>query len=137
MDQSSVTQNRRSRRSNVLMAATVETADGLVGVTLRNLSAEGALVEGDGITHPGSQVVFRKNELCVSGRIAWVSDRRAGISFDARLQPETVLRHIPSPRHRVEPSFKRPRLSSRTLSAEERRWCESVLGNGPLPSVES
>ena len=136
MDESSIAQNRRSRRSNLLMAATVETASGMVGVTLRNLSAEGALVEGDGISEPGSQVIFRKNELCVSGLVAWVNERRAGIAFDAKLQPETVLRHIPSPRSRIAPSFKRPGLSGQVLSADERRWCETFIWDRPLPSVD-
>ena len=135
MDESSKTQNRRSRRSNVLMAATVEMASGLVGVTLRNLSAEGALVEGDGLDEPGAQVVFRKNDLCVSGRIAWIHERRAGIAFDAKLQPETVLRHVPSPRHRVATSFKRPGFTTHALTPEERRWCETLVWNGPSPSA--
>ena len=57
------------------------------------------------------------------------------ISFDTKLEPETVLRHIPSPRHRIEPSFKRPALTGR-MSEEERRWCETFLWDRPLPSVE-
>jgi hypothetical protein len=136
MDESSISQNRRSRRSNVLMAASLETAMGTTKVTLRNLSDEGALVEGERIPGPGEQLVFRKNDLAVSGRIAWVSERRAGIAFDAKLQPETVLRHIPAPRYRAENSFKRPGLSSPALSAEERRWCETFIWDRPLPSVE-
>jgi len=135
MDESSKTQNRRSRRSNVLMAATIETTAGLVGVTLRNLSAEGALVEGDGIAEPGAQVVFRKNDLCVSGRIAWVNERRAGIAFDAKLQPETVLRHVPAPKSRIETSFKRPGFTSHTLTPEEQRWCETLIWTAPAPSI--
>jgi hypothetical protein len=137
MDESSTAQNRRSRRSKLLMAATVETVSGTVGVTLRDLSAEGALVEGDGISEPGSLVVFRKKELSVSGRVAWVNERRAGIAFDAKLQPETVLRHVPAPRHRVDPVFKRPRLASHALTAEEKHWCQTLIWGPPLPSVES
>jgi hypothetical protein len=135
MDESSMSQNRRSRRSNVLMAATLETRSGAVGVTLRNLSAEGALVEGDGIGEVGTKVVFRKKDLCASGEIVWVNDRRAGIAFAKKLKPETVLRHVPSPRSRIAPNFKRPGLSS-SLSPQERHWCETVLWGQPLPSLE-
>lgn len=137
MDESSMSQNRRSRRSNLLMSAILETAMGSAKVTLRNLSAEGALVEGDRIPEAGQPLVFRKNELAISGRVAWASERRAGIAFDAKLQPEAVLRHIPEPRHRAELSFKRPRLTSPRMSAEERRWCETFIWDRPLPSVES
>ena len=137
MDESSTTQNRRSRRSNVLMAASIETASGIVPVTLRNLSAEGALVEGRGVPIEGYSIVFRKKDLVISGRIAWVNENRAGIAFDAKLEPETVLRHVPAPRHRIEASFKRPRLSSHTLSPEERRWCETLIWNSSLPPLKA
>jgi hypothetical protein len=136
MDESSMSQNRRPQRSKLLMAAVLETAMGSTKVTLRNLSAEGALVEGDRIPEAGQPLVFRKNELEVSGKVAWASERRAGIAFDATLQPETVLRHIPEPRHRAELSFKRPGLSSPKLSDEERRWCETFIWDRPLPSME-
>ena len=132
-----MTQNRRSRRSNVLMAAAIETQTGPESVTLRNLSADGALVEGDRIPEAGSPVVFRKNDLVISGRIAWVNERRAGIAFDAKLEPETVLRHIPAPQHRPEARVKRPGFSPQTLTASERRWCETFIWDGPLPSIEA
>jgi len=137
MDEGSMSQNRRSRRSNVLMAASLETSSGTANVTLRNLSAEGALVEGDRLPDAGESLIFRKNELVVSGRIAWASERRAGIAFDAKLQPETVLRHIPSPKHRIEPTFKRPGVTNVALSPEERRWCETFIWDRPLPSMQS
>ena len=137
MDESSINQNRRSRRSNVLMAATIETAGGPANVTLRNLSAEGALVEGDRIPEAGSHVVFRKKELVISGQVAWVNERRAGIAFDSKLKPETVLRHIPSPKHQAELRVKRPGFAPQALSEHERRWCETFIWDGPLPSLES
>lgn len=136
MDESSITQNRRSRRSNVLMAAAIETEQGSARVTLRNLSAEGALIEGDEIPAPDAPVLFRKNDLVIRGRVAWVNDRRAGIAFDAKLEPETVLRHIPAKQHRFHPRVKRPGFSAQALSASERRWCETFLWDGKLPSVE-
>jgi len=135
MDESSLTQNRRSRRSNVLMAADIETSTGLKHVTLRNLSADGALVEGDAIPEAGSPVVFRKKDLVISGQVAWVNERRAGIAFDAKLDPETVLRHVPSPRSRIEQHFKRPGFSH-ALTEQERRWCETFIWDRPLPSLE-
>ena len=47
MDESSMMQNRRSRRSPVLLAATVDVGGKPVAVKLRNLSEEGALIEGE------------------------------------------------------------------------------------------
>ena len=136
MDESSITQNRRARRSNLLMAATIESDDRSFSVTLRNLSATGALIEAKENLTAGSSVVFRKKDLQVRGTIAWVSDRRAGIAFETALDPQTVLRHIPAPRHRIEPSFKRPGLATVEMTPQERRWFETFVSTAPLPSID-
>jgi hypothetical protein len=132
MDESGITQNRRSRRSNVLMAASIEVAGSSTAVRMRNLSAEGVLIEGDDLPIEGTIVTFRRNELKVPGSVAWIKGRRAGIAFDAKLDPETVLRHVPQPRPRAKLVFKRPGLGSRELSAEERRFAETWVVSGPV-----
>ena len=132
MNESSNTQNRRSRRSNLWMAANVEHAGGMTPVTLRNLSADGALIEGDQDLAPGSELVFRKNELAVAGRIAWVDGRRAGIAFAMSLDPDTVLRHVPAPRPRCEVVHKRPGFRGQLIEKERR--IGQTLRDRPLPS---
>ena len=127
MDQSSSPQNRKSRRSNVLMSASLELSGTSLPVKLRNLSADGALVEGEKLPVEGASILFRKGDLSVWGRVAWAKTRHAGISFDRKLAPEQVLRHIPAPRARVKPDFRRPGLKS-TLTEEERRYGEQWLG---------
>jgi len=124
MDESSQTQNRRTRRSKVLMAATLELSGSALPVKMRNLSAEGALIEGDDLPVEGSKVVFKRLELSVPGRIAWVSDGRAGVTFNTKLEPEAMLLHIPVPKPRVKPDFRRPGLSARRLSPGERKMGE-------------
>ena len=116
MDESSPTQNRKSRRSNVLMAASLELSGTSVSVKLRNLSAEGALVEGDKLPVEGASVLFRKGDLSMAGTVAWVKGRQAGVSFAQKLEPELLLRHVPVPRARVTPSFRRPGLKKFTDS---------------------
>lgn len=124
MDQSNNPQNRKSRRSNVLMAASLELSGAALPVKLRNLSSEGALVEGDKLPVEGAAIQFRKGELSVAGRIAWVSEGRAGISFAQKLEPEQVLRHVPAPRPRVHADFRRPGLKARELTEDEKRFGE-------------
>ena len=70
MDESSHPLNRRTRRSQVLMTATLELSGAAVQVKLRNLSEEGALIEGKGLPVEGSEVLFKRLELSVPGRIA-------------------------------------------------------------------
>src|SRR5687767_10494907 len=115
MDESSRSQNRRQRRSNVLMAAALELSGTSVPVKLRNLSAEGALVEAEALPVEGAQVVFRRNDLAMPAKVIWVRGGRAGIAFKDELPPETLLRHVPTPRPRVLPGFRRPGLTERPL----------------------
>lgn len=112
MDESSPTQNRKSRRSNVLMSASLELSGTSLPVKLRNLSADGALVEGDKLPVEGASLLFRKGDLSMAGHVAWVKGRQAGVSFAQKLNPEQLLRHVPVPRPRVAPSFRRPGLKT-------------------------
>ena len=114
MDESSPTQNRKNRRSNVLMSASLELSGTSLAVKLRNLSADGALVEGDKLPVEGASLLFRKGELSVAGQVAWVNGRQAGISFGKKLNPAQLLRHVPVPRPRVAPTFRRPGLKTST-----------------------
>ena len=116
MDESSPTQNRKSRRSNVLMSASLELSGTSVPVKLRNLSADGALVEGDKLPVEGASVLFRKGDLSMAGVVAWTKGRQAGVNFAQKLNPEQLLRHVPAPRPRVTPSFRRPGLKRFTDS---------------------
>lgn len=116
------------------MAASLEHAGSEVAVTLRNLSAHGALVEGDLVFEAGTRVTFRRNGLEVAGRIAWAQGRRAGIAFAMRLDPQAILRHIPAPGPLRDQVHKRPGLRGK-LSREERRTAEFLYGR-PLPRGE-
>ena len=114
MDQSNASQNRKNRRSNVLMSASLELSGASLPVKLRNLSAEGALVEGDKLPVEGASILFRKGDLSMVGTVAWVKNRQAGVSFAHKLDPEQLLRHVPAPRPRVTPAFRRPGLKKFT-----------------------
>jgi hypothetical protein len=120
MDQSLNVQNRRSRRSPVLLAATVE-IDGIpVTVKLRNLSEKGALIEGERLPSEQAETFFERNDMRLKSRVVWVQGNFAGVAFDIALKREEVLRHIPAPKPRLDFGFRRPGLSSRPLTAYER-----------------
>lgn len=130
MDQSNNPQNRKTRRSNVLMSASLELSGTSLPVKLRNLSADGALVEGDRLPVEGASLLFRKGDLSIPGQVAWVKGRQAGVAFGYNLDPEQLLRHIPAPRPRVTPDFRRPGLKG-TLTAEEKRHGEKWVWRFP------
>lgn len=124
MDESGVTQNRRSARSPVLLSAKVELDGAEVPVILRNLSSEGALIEGAELPNEGATTKFRRNELTVAGRVVWVEGRYAGVAFDRELDREELLRHVPKPRQRVEPQFRRPGLACAPLTEADRKMIQ-------------
>jgi len=118
----------------VLLAATLEIAGQPVPVKLRNLSEQGALVEGDRLPLEGSTTYFERNELRLKGRVIWVQGKYAGVGFDETLKPEQVLRNIPPPRPKPQSYFRRPGLACRPLSNYERRMLERWLA-APSPSL--
>jgi hypothetical protein len=132
MDESSITHNRRSRRSPVFLAATIDVAGRAEPVKLRNLSEEGALIEGERLPLEGSMTYFERKELRVKSRIVWVQGRYAGVSFDQPLKPEDVLRNVPKPRPAAKVEFRRPGLACRPLTSEERKLVEGWLATGPV-----
>lgn len=119
MDESATPGNRRSSRSNVLLAATIEVGAASIPVKLRNLSEQGALVEGGNLPLENSDILFCRNELRVHGRVAWVNHKQAGIAFAEPLSTQEVLRNVPQPRRRVHTDYKRPALNPRALSPSE------------------
>ncbi|MEA3079551.1 MAG: hypothetical protein QOF05_959, partial [Sphingomonadales bacterium] len=127
MDESSNTQNRRSGRSPVLLSAEIEIEGAAVAVILRNLSSEGALIEGATLPSEGAATIFRRKGLTVEGRIVWVEGRFAGLAFDRQLDREEMHREIPKPRRRVEPSYRRPGLASEPLTDGERHMIQLWL----------
>jgi hypothetical protein len=132
MDESSINQNRRQRRSPVLLAASVEVGGESKPVKLRNLSSDGALVEGECLPVEGATTFFVRNELRLKSRVIWVQDRFAGLAFARELEPEEVLRNVPTPRPRFQPDFRRPGLACRPLTAEERAMVERWMSQSPV-----
>jgi hypothetical protein len=135
MDETDISQNRRARRSHVLMAASIEAAGVTTTVKLRNLSAEGALVEGSELPAIDSPVIFHKKELKLAGHVAWAADGRAGIAFDTRLDPEAVLRHVPTTKPQAKLDFRRPRLRAGELSSGERKIAQEWIWGDPIQNV--
>jgi hypothetical protein len=127
MDNSTPSQNRKARRSQVLLSATLEHGGTSQSVKLRNLSSEGALVEADKLPIEGMSVVFCRNELCTQGHVVWVNGRYAGVAFSEKLAPEQVLRHVPTPQPKFHPKPYRPGLAPRNMTPEQRRLAESWI----------
>lgn len=90
-------QDRRSKRSLVLLAAKVRTPSGAINVRLRNLSQKGALLEADRLPEEGAEVTFERGDTVVPARVAWVDEGRFGIEFLQRIEESEVLVHVGRP----------------------------------------
>lgn len=123
--------NRRSRRSPLLLAAALEVAGRTIAVKLRNLSEDGALIEGDKLPLEGAMAIFVRQELRLRSRIVWVQGQFAGLAFDEPLKTEQVLRHVPAPRPKTQMEFRRPGLACRPLSEQERKMVERWMSSSP------
>lgn len=134
MDESSLTQNRRSRRSPVLLTAMIDIGGVEVPVKLRNLSEQGALIEGDPLPPEGAETVFARNDMRLVSRVVWVEGKYAGVAFDQPLKRDEVLRQVPPRIARAEApiEFRRPGFTCRPLSAYERRNLETWLATAPV-----
>ena len=130
-----MSQNRRSRRSHVLMAAQLLTGDDKFAVKLRNLSEHGALVEAACLPAVGTIVRFRKGDLNLTGEVAWVDGNKAGIAFDTPLDTDSVLRHVPVPKAAAKLDFRRPPVKRHVLSEGERKVAERWIFGRPAPTV--
>jgi hypothetical protein len=116
--------NRRSPRKPVFLSASLEFRGKAIAVRLRNISEEGALIEGDRLPAEGSSLYFRRDQLRVPATIIWVQGKYAGVVFGRLLRHEEVMRHIPKPPARFQPDFRRPGLTSPPLTAAQRKLLE-------------
>ena len=132
MDQSLKSQNRNSQRSPVLLTANLELLGTVRPVVLRNLSAGGALVEGNSLPSEGSLLLFTRKDVRVQARVALVEGTYAGIAFERPLDRDELLREVPRPKEKFEARFRRPRLTSGPLSEADRQMLQMWATPGAL-----
>lgn len=97
MEKSNPSQNRRSRRKTVLLNASIDLSGHMIPARVRNLSAEGVLIEANQPPVEGTEVIIRKGGMSLAGRVAWVDGNRAGLAIADGLAPERVLRPMGTP----------------------------------------
>lgn len=74
---------RSDSRSNIFVAAIISSAQFTGPVRIRNISRQGALIEGGALPSQGSRVRVSRGSLRASGIIAWSKANRAGIRFES------------------------------------------------------
>ena len=140
--------DRRSERANVILMATIESAARpIIRVRVSNLSANGALVIGDGLAPAETAIVFHCNGLAIESWISWSDAGRAGIAFAEEVDPDR-LTHRETPQAAIikdtrAVDFRRPGFRGNQLSSDEQRavdeWKRTQSGSsdGDDPPAES
>lgn len=85
-------QSRHAQRKRVLMKALVICADGLRDATIRDLSASGAQLFSTEPPAIQSDVIFKRDEIFVAARVAWIDGRAYGLEFYRRIEPGALSR---------------------------------------------
>jgi hypothetical protein len=88
---------RQAKRSLVLLAGKVRIEGVVHDVRLRNLSQNGALLEGEAAFPVGTLLRFERGDTAVDARVAWAAKNRFGIEFLTPIQESEVLIHIGKP----------------------------------------
>lgn len=86
----------RAKRSSVILKALVRSANGEAGVErrVRNLSVSGACIDHAGELAPGDALLLLMGELTdIAARVAWTSERLAGIRFEHQVDVDAARRH--------------------------------------------
>jgi hypothetical protein len=88
---------RAQVRSNVFLAASLVTAGASMSVRVRNLSAQGALLDGESLPVPGSRVRLLRGDLSADGLVAWTGGGPAGIRFAGAIDVAAWVKRLGHP----------------------------------------
>ena len=72
--------------------------------------------------------------LSVTKTCVYLADKYAEMCPEMQppLDKDQVLRHVPTPKPRMQPDFRRPGLACRPLTADERQMVERWMTLSPL-----
>ena len=91
MTTESIAKKRKAARDSLFLSCeiTVEGALKPVIVRVRNLSAGGMMIDGNAVFNEGAGVSANLRGIgVVMGKIAWIVEDRAGVSFDMEIDPK-------------------------------------------------
>ena len=118
-----VNESRSSPRSNVFLTAALAGDGASRPVRIRNLSVNGALLEGYDFPQEGKKAQLRRGSLCVQGEIAWQNGKYCGLRFDhSILVQEWVKRAGPEAQLRIDAAIEQLRSG-----AKKSYWPEPAL----------
>jgi hypothetical protein len=92
-----MTEHPRATRKNLLLSATIEAGDLRAPVRIRNLSENGALIDGAALPEAGTALVLRRLEVEIGAMSVWRKDGRCGIRFDGTISVDEWVSGVRQP----------------------------------------
>lgn len=129
--------DRRSARSRVMLAGTLEYLGASSDVRVLDMSRHGALLRGKKLPQAETPVTLRCGRQAVSGWVVWATSKRAGLNFDVEVSREEFVRPpaaaksfvpIPPPQNWRRPSFR-----GDPLTPDERCFVDRLQSEDQLP----
>lgn len=117
---------RRSKRTNVLLKGDLEWENFSSPIRVANLSSHGALLIGENFPPAETIVRVRIRDHSLSGWIMWVSQDRAGIQFERAVAPE-LFAHRPNTSGMIvqrddrAADYRRPGFRGNQMTDEQRK----------------
>jgi len=84
---------RIGRRANVFLSGVLHAAGGAFPVRIRNLSAEGALADGNDLPDEGNAVRLQRGPFTAAARVVWRGDKGCGLRFSAAIPVEQWINY--------------------------------------------
>jgi hypothetical protein len=95
-----MTQDEKSResvRANFFLAAVLASSAGSAPVRLRNLSVQGALIDGPSLPEEGSQIELHRGRLAARGEIVWRDGHLCGVRFQRKINVREWIERLGHP----------------------------------------
>lgn len=74
--------HERAPRKNLFLAGAIESGQLRAQVRIRNMSENGAMLEGAALPAAGSSLILKRGELEIGGTVAWSNAGRCGVRLD-------------------------------------------------------
>jgi hypothetical protein len=125
---------RSNVRANVFLAATLIAAGNSRPVRIRNISSQGALLDGPALPPEGSIVHLRRGSLSVDGEVAWQMGDQCGLHFETDVVVTDWVRRI---EHRGQEKVDRIIALLRAAPAAQAHRAEGLKSNDSPESIAS
>jgi hypothetical protein len=106
-------EGRQHDRTHMFVAATLYSGAGSCPVQIRNMSLNGALIDGAVLPERGVSATLKRGSMAAASRIVWRAGRKAGIAFDASVHvADWMTRNPPTHQARVDEMVREIRAES-------------------------